>query len=118
MLLWIVLFLLVEFCPSVGADQDSDEDVDLLLWTTVNNNRGIVPVYENVNLQESSFLAVCLGHQFQRKSSLDGLIFLESSGSKYVKLNKHVLIVFNLVLPQANLIKSIRFTMAIMIHDA
>ena len=78
---WIVLFSLVIFCPSfVGADQDSDEDLDLLFWKTVNDGPGRVSVYENVDLQASSFLAVCLGYQFTRGIlSGDGEIFLGPS---------------------------------------
>ena len=77
---WIVLLSLVIFCPSfVEADQDSDEDLDLLFWKTVKDGPGLVYVYENVDLQASSFMAVCLGYQFNRGISVDGEIFLGPS---------------------------------------
>ena len=82
----IFLFSLVTFSTSrVEADQDPNDDVDLLFWKTVNDGPGFVSVYENVDLQASSFLAVCLGYQYQRNIPVDGEIFLKISGSKYVK---------------------------------
>ena len=82
----IFLFCLVMFSTSrVEADQDPNDDLDLLIWKTVNDGPGRLSVYENVDLQTSSFLAVCLGYQFQSDNiNIDGLIFLETSGSKYV----------------------------------
>ncbi|KAL5248759.1 hypothetical protein ACHWQZ_G017818 [Mnemiopsis leidyi] len=82
MLAWIVTFLLIISCPCCvesQAGQDSDED--FLMWKTVNDRSGLISVYENVDLQASSFLAVCLGHQFNRDIVNDGQVILETSSS-------------------------------------
>ena len=63
----------------VEAEENSNEDPDLLFWNTVNDGPGLVSVYENVDLNENSFLAVCLGYQFNRGISIDGRIYLETS---------------------------------------
>ena len=74
----IFLFSLAILYPfSVGADQDLDED--LLFWKTFKDGQGLVYVYENVDLQASSFLAVCLSYQFNREIPVDGEIFLGPS---------------------------------------
>ena len=82
----IFLFCLVTFSTSrVEADQDPNDDLDLLFWKTVNDGPGLLSVYGNVDLQASSFLAVCLGYHFQSENiNVDGQILLETSGSKYV----------------------------------
>ena len=77
-LLLFVLFSLVVL-NRVEAEQNSDEDPDLLFWKTVNDGPGSVSVYENVDLKENSFYAVCLGYQFSRKIAVDGQIYLETS---------------------------------------
>ena len=80
----VFLFSMVTFSTS-RVEADPNDDVDLLFWKTVNDGPGLVSVYENVDLQARSFLAVCLGYQFQRDIvNVDGKIFLETSGSKYV----------------------------------
>ena len=72
-----VLFSLVVL-NHVEAEENSDEDPDLLFWKTVYDGPGPVSVYENVDLKENSFLAVCLGYQFNREIPVDGQIYLET----------------------------------------
>ena len=87
---WIATFLLVISCPSnVESQAGQDSDEDFLMWKTVNDESGLISVYENVDLQASSFLAVCLGRQFNRNISNDGTILLETShANKLVKFNE------------------------------
>ena len=82
MVIWLIFihFTFLSLCVEV----DLSEDVaDPLIWKTKDlwSHR-----YEKVNLEEESFLAVCLATQFLGLSGVDGKIALkdQSGNTRYV----------------------------------
>ena len=64
---------------SVGADS-SDEDTDLITWKAKGDDSTTKTTYENVNLRQTDFLAVCLAAQFKDDDSVTGQMSIDTEG--------------------------------------
>jgi hypothetical protein len=82
MVIWLIFFYFTFL--SLCVEVDLSEDVaDPLIWKT----KGLtLHRYEKVNLEEESFLAVCLATEFSGLSGVDGKIALkdQSGNTRYV----------------------------------
>ena len=63
---------------SVGADS-SGEDTDLITWKAKGDGGSKKTTYENVNLRQTDFLAVCLAEQFKDDDSVTGKMNIETA---------------------------------------
>ena len=81
--IWYSLILFHSAVRPFSADSsNSDTDTDLITWTT-RVEGALEYEYENVDLRQSSFLAVCLAVQFDGSSGTDGHILLDgTSGTR------------------------------------